>query len=480
MKKYVKAKQTLILTLLTTLIIAGANAGAFPTDKPTIYVDPPNFAATKLGKNFKINVTIFQVTNLYIYEFRLNFNNSLLKGLSVTLGNFFPPPPKSIIGKLEINNEIGQVSVEVSLSDGQSPRSGNGTLATITFNATYVTPFGEPPASCALDLYNTYLYGYGSPPPFIPHYTQDGYYESPTAAPALTLTVATEKDSYYLEENVKIYGTLSGDHHTITDALVAVEVDNPANNFIVIRTVPTGTIPPSNWTVEMTEMFPCDKYENPQYSFQVNTIAHFKATIKNRSAQAQAVWATFNVYDSRTYPLGIALHQTSLISPGGERNVTVSFPISGDAYSGSAVVYASTLTDWIRNGGVSLCPEKSKTFTIVGGKGQGAGAVSQIYTVGNYSLAFRMPSDQQIGIYTIYTSTSYQEQNAYGFATFRVKLPDVDGDGKVTLVDLVFVAKAYGSKPGDSNWDPRCDLDGNGQVGLSDLVIIAKNYGRTA
>ena len=54
---------------------------------------------------------------------------------------------------------------------------------------------------------------------------------------------------------------------------------------------------------------------------------------------------------------------------------------------------------------------------------------------------------------------------------------DISGDNKVSLPDLVFLAKAYGSKPGDSNWNPDADIDKNGNVGLSDLVILAKVYG---
>jgi parallel beta-helix repeat protein len=56
---------------------------------------------------------------------------------------------------------------------------------------------------------------------------------------------------------------------------------------------------------------------------------------------------------------------------------------------------------------------------------------------------------------------------------------DVNGDGKVGLADLVFLAQAYSSRPGDPNWNPNADIDGNGVVGLYDLVILAQNYGRT-
>jgi hypothetical protein len=58
------------------------------------------------------------------------------------------------------------------------------------------------------------------------------------------------------------------------------------------------------------------------------------------------------------------------------------------------------------------------------------------------------------------------------------KSVDINGDGKVSLIDLVFLAKAYSSKEGDANWDSRCDIDNNGVVGLSDLVMLAKGYGR--
>jgi hypothetical protein len=55
---------------------------------------------------------------------------------------------------------------------------------------------------------------------------------------------------------------------------------------------------------------------------------------------------------------------------------------------------------------------------------------------------------------------------------------DVDGNFKVQLNDLVSLAHAYGSKLGDSNWNPNADIDGNLVVGLSDLVMLAQHYGQ--
>jgi len=55
---------------------------------------------------------------------------------------------------------------------------------------------------------------------------------------------------------------------------------------------------------------------------------------------------------------------------------------------------------------------------------------------------------------------------------------DINGDGKVDLTDLVLLANAYGSRPGDAKWNANADIDGNGIVGLSDLVIMALHYGQ--
>jgi len=75
------------------------------------------------------------------------------------------------------------------------------------------------------------------------------------------------------------------------------------------------------------------------------------------------------------------------------------------------------------------------------------------------------------------TNTS---DNTFSFQPVKVTIPgDLDGDYSVLLEDLVLLAKAYGSRPGDPNWNINADIEGNGVVGLSDLVILAKHYGET-
>lgn len=56
---------------------------------------------------------------------------------------------------------------------------------------------------------------------------------------------------------------------------------------------------------------------------------------------------------------------------------------------------------------------------------------------------------------------------------------DVNSDGIVNLIDLRIVARAFGSKSGDPNWDLRADLKCDGIINVFDLVLVSRNYGRT-
>ncbi|MCL6474247.1 MAG: S8 family serine peptidase [Firmicutes bacterium] len=54
---------------------------------------------------------------------------------------------------------------------------------------------------------------------------------------------------------------------------------------------------------------------------------------------------------------------------------------------------------------------------------------------------------------------------------------DVDGDNEVTLFDFGELVAAFGSLPGDSNWNANADLDGDEEVTLFDFGILVRNFG---
>ncbi|GIV16672.1 MAG: hypothetical protein KatS3mg022_2107 [Armatimonadota bacterium] len=54
---------------------------------------------------------------------------------------------------------------------------------------------------------------------------------------------------------------------------------------------------------------------------------------------------------------------------------------------------------------------------------------------------------------------------------------DVDNDNEVTLFDFGQLVAAFGSVPGDGNWNPEADLDGDQEVTLFDFGILVSNFG---
>ncbi len=54
---------------------------------------------------------------------------------------------------------------------------------------------------------------------------------------------------------------------------------------------------------------------------------------------------------------------------------------------------------------------------------------------------------------------------------------DIDGDNEVTLFDFGQLVSAFGSMPGDDNWNPNADLDGDEEVTLFDFGVLVRNFG---
>jgi len=58
---------------------------------------------------------------------------------------------------------------------------------------------------------------------------------------------------------------------------------------------------------------------------------------------------------------------------------------------------------------------------------------------------------------------------------------DLNKDGTVNIIDIAIVARAYGTKPGDKNWNPIADVaEPYGEINIIDVARVAKDYGKTA
>jgi hypothetical protein len=54
---------------------------------------------------------------------------------------------------------------------------------------------------------------------------------------------------------------------------------------------------------------------------------------------------------------------------------------------------------------------------------------------------------------------------------------DVNGDGLVDVVDLLYLVEAFGSVTGDANYNPQCDFNHDGLVDVVDLLDVVYNFG---
>ena len=104
-----------------------------PPPPAKISLDPPITSNRTLTAchNFTVNVKISEATNVSYFDFKLTFNNSVIKAWEATLGAFFPPSSTSTI---EVNNASGYVRVIASLGPSEPPKSGSGILSTIKFH----------------------------------------------------------------------------------------------------------------------------------------------------------------------------------------------------------------------------------------------------------------------------------------------------------------------------------------------------------
>jgi hypothetical protein len=57
--------------------------------------------------------------------------------------------------------------------------------------------------------------------------------------------------------------------------------------------------------------------------------------------------------------------------------------------------------------------------------------------------------------------------------------PDLDGDGTISLYDIVLLTSGYGSKAGDLGYTPLADFNQDGTINIYDVVISTRIYGAT-
>ena len=193
--------------------------------------------------------------------------------------------------------------------------------------------------------------------------------------------------------------------------------------FLVLFTIAVVALPVSasstsnGYLIEIGEVYSCDIHGNPKDGFAKETSAYFKINVKNNDVSPQEAKIVITVYDDGNVPLGIASSKIT-IAPSTSTYLILSLPIPRWTYVGTGKV-----------------------------------------RVGAYA-----PDD----MYPYCPGVS---------AFFEIKVPgDCNGDGHVDPFDLGLIIYAWGSQPGDANWDDRCDFNSDGEVNSWDVAVLAMNW----
>jgi len=262
---------------------------------------------------------------------------------------------------------------------------------------------------------------------------------------------------------------------------VALEIDT-RYRYYVFRTLQTGDIENANWPVDITDLYSCDMHGNPQNGFMRGSTAYLKVAWKNNSNVSQSIMVTLYLKFSTGSPFQAFYHKVSTFA-NSSSYILSSFEIPSTAPTGTTTIYSSLYTDFPKDGGTPYCPEKDATFTITSSFGIQPSTYNSISasSTSSFQTAITLPKvDVILGNYAVYGSCQYENETVLSSTQFEaIIVGDIDGNMKVDMVDIGLCCKAYGSKPGDSNWDPRCDVYNDGKIDMIDIGIVCKNYGNS-
>jgi len=305
--------------------------------------------------------------------------------------------------------------------------------------------------------------------------------------PVLTLIPDMQQYNVGQHQTVRINGNLTYGGAPVSNATVAMEVDNPKGNLFLIRTMNTGSVDPSKWPLAILALTPCDSLGNPRYSFNRGDSAFFRINVTNRASNTYyGVLIYLTIVYSNKAPFWSSLaYNGSYIDPGQTIKITTSaIIIPSNAVTGNTTVYANVYNKLPKKGGYAYCPEKSAYFSI----GTGGPLPPPPPTSSQFTLEIALDKILvMLGNYTVYGTVLYSYYFTSTTTWFKViLLGDITSltylvpDGKVNMLDIGLVATRFGKTRTSPGWVPQADLYPDGKINMIDVGIVAGAFGITA
>ena len=119
-----------------------------PEGIAVVSVDPQNISVA-VGESFSANIDILNVADLYGWEFKFGWNDTILNLQNVTEGSFLKDTGATFFTH-SLNSTGPHIVVDCTRLTDMPEASGNGTLSTLTFQV-------QQSGSCDLNLYDPVL-----------------------------------------------------------------------------------------------------------------------------------------------------------------------------------------------------------------------------------------------------------------------------------------------------------------------------------
>ncbi len=451
---------------------------------PELSVHPKNIINPNLTpcKNFTVDIEILDVVDIYAWEFKLYYRNDILNATGVAEGSFLNSSGSTIFTVNQLtdtfNSTHGLVWVNCTLV-APPPVSGSGTLATISF---HVEALGDT----ILDLTDTTLKDQSDTP--IPHNVVDGYFNNvliahlyvdppsiinPTLRPPANFTVAIKvanvTDLYdyqfklgYDTSVLNCLGVLIIPFENETNFITEIGVNDNAGLIWVNVTYyppanPLTTTQPRTlaiifFQVEGLGTTVLDLHDTRLSDPLDGDIAHYVSD------------GLVSIVERDVAVIDVKL-STNMTYPGRNVYINVTVANEGDLYESFNV---STYFDDTLIGKllvVDLAPDTNTTLAFTWD------------TTGTTPChSYTIKAEASLVPYEMDTA-----DNLYVDGTVKINMiGDLNGDGVINILDILIAATAFGSEPGDPNWDPRADISEPWNViNILDIVKIAVHFGET-
>jgi hypothetical protein len=138
----------LALLMLTLSVTAGVMIRESVTSTAALFVSPSSISVN-VNQTFQVAINVSGASDIYGWEFKLGYNNSLLELVSITEGSFLSSSRDTYFVPKNMGTDGYMLAGCTSLRNVAGV-DGNGTIAKVEFRA-------KAPGSSILDLYDTKL-----------------------------------------------------------------------------------------------------------------------------------------------------------------------------------------------------------------------------------------------------------------------------------------------------------------------------------